>query len=206
MSKSKIYGLSAPLLGAGQTIGLYGGSFNPPHEGHRHVAVSALRKLNLDRLWCLVTPGNPLKLANHLAPMDKRLEQTAQLMDHPRIDVTGLEAKTNTRFTAETLDWIRLRHPQTRFVWIMGADNLAQFNKWQRWQDILRQIPVAIIDRPGYSLSPLSAVAAQHFAPWRIQEDRARSLAYRKAPAWVFLHGPRSDLSSTKIRLQSRAQ
>lgn len=205
MSKSRIYALSAPPSGAGQAIGLYGGSFNPPHEGHRHVALSALRRLGLDRLWCLVTPGNPLKSNNRLAPMHQRLANTARVMDHGRIDITGLEAQANTRFTAETLDWIHARHPNIRFVWIMGADNLAQFDKWQRWQDILGQIPVAIIDRPGYSLSPLSAVAAQHFAPWRLQEEKARSLAYQEAPAWVFLHGPRSDLSSTMIRQQSRA-
>jgi nicotinate-nucleotide adenylyltransferase len=202
MIRSRIYPLSFPPAAPGMTIGLYGGSFNPPHEGHRHVALSALRRLKLDRLWCLVTPGNPLKDHAELAGMAQRLEATARLMDHPRIDITGIEQKAGTRFTAESLDWIRTRRPRLRFVWIMGADNLNQFHKWQRWQDILRKNPVAIIDRPGYSLSPLRAPAAQHFASARIKEHEAATLARHDRPAWVFLTGPRSELSSTQLRNQ----
>ncbi|MCT4656750.1 MAG: nicotinate-nucleotide adenylyltransferase [Cohaesibacter sp.] len=200
MSKSKNHGIKLPPHEAGMTIGLYGGSFNPPHEGHRHVATTALKKLGLDRLWCLVTPGNPLKDNQHLPSLDARLAATTKEMDHPAIDVTGLEAIAGSNFTAQTIDWIQLRAPKIRFVWVMGADNLASFHKWQRWEDIFATLPVAIIDRPGYSLSPLSSLAAQHFAPWRQKENEAGNLAFKQSPAWVFLYGPRSTLSSTSLR------
>lgn len=182
------------------TIGLYGGSFNPPHTGHRHVATMALKRLGLDRLWCLVTPGNPLKDHSNLFPLADRLTSTASVMDHPHIDVTGVEEKAGTHFTAETLDWLLHRRPGVRFIWVMGADNLQQFHKWQRWHDIMAQIPVAIIDRPGYSLSPLSSLAARRYACRRLPEARATHLAHTDSPAWTFLHGPRSDLSSTALR------
>lgn len=200
MIRSHIYPCHLPLSTPGMTIGLYGGSFNPPHQGHRHVALMALKRLGLDRLWCLVTPGNPLKDHSNLSPLEKRLALTASVMDHPRIDVTGIEDKAGTHFTAETLDWLKHRRPRIRFVWVMGADNLQQFHKWQRWQTIMAQIPVAIIDRPGYSLSPLSSVAARHFASQRLPEAGATCLARTDSPSWTFLHGPRSDLSSTALR------
>ena len=200
MTRSRICNLDLPPVSPGMTIGLYGGSFNPPHEGHRHVAVTALRRLKLDRIWCLVTPGNPLKDTSDLPSLSRRMQTTAVMMDHPKIEITGAEQRAGTRYTAETLDWILSKNHGTRFVWIMGADNLKQFHKWQRWESILERIPVAIVDRPGYSLAPLYATAARHFASSRIPDHLAGGLAQMPCPAWTFLYGPRSDLSSTALR------
>ena len=187
-------------------IGLYGGSFNPAHEGHRHVALTALKHLQLDRIWCLVTPGNPLKDIRELPALEDRIAQTAAVMDHPRIDVTGVEAKANTRYTAETLDWLNRRTDGARLVWLMGADNLKQFHKWQRWEDIFGRIPVAIVDRPGYSLTPLNALAARNFAWARLSSGKEAILATAQCPAWTFIYGPRSGLSSTALRQSAKAQ
>ncbi len=188
------------------TIGLYGGSFNPAHAGHRHVALTALKHFQLDRIWCLVTPGNPLKDTKNLPSLETRLEGTACMMDHPRIDVTGAEARAGTRFTAETLEWLDKRTVGIRFIWIMGADNLPQFHRWQRWQSILERIPVAIIDRPGHSLSALSSPAALHYAWARLPSHKGAALARMKSPVWSFLHGPRSNLSSTYLRSNTTTQ
>ena len=206
MTRSRIYPLALPPVTPGMRIGLYGGSFNPAHSGHRHVAQTALKRLQLDRIWCLVTPGNPLKDIRELPPLEQRLVNTAAVMDHPRIDITGIEAKANTHFTAETLDWLTTRTKGARFVWLMGADNLKQFHKWQRWQDILQKIPVAIIDRPGYSLAPLNALAAQTYAWARFSSQEEAKLATAQCPAWTFLYGPRSELSSTALRRNAKIQ
>ncbi|WP_319486710.1 nicotinate-nucleotide adenylyltransferase [uncultured Cohaesibacter sp.] len=206
MTRSRIYSNDLPPVTRGLRIGLYGGSFNPAHNGHRHVAVTAMKRLQLDRVWCLVTPGNPLKDIRELPPLGVRLTKTASVMDHPRIDITGVEAKANTRYTAETLDWLLAHTREANFVWLMGADNLKQFHKWQRWQDILHKIPVAIVDRPGYSLSPLNALAARNYAWARLASHKAATLATAQCPAWTFIHGPRSDLSSTALRQSAKAQ
>ncbi|PLW76416.1 nicotinate-nucleotide adenylyltransferase [Cohaesibacter celericrescens] len=206
MTRSRIYSSGLPPVSPGMKVGLYGGSFNPAHDGHRHVAITALRRLGLDRIWCLVTPGNPLKDISALPTLETRLSGTAQVMNHPKIDITGAEKKAGTRYTAETLDWIQLRTRGIDLVWVMGADNLKQFHKWQRWQDILTRIPVAIIDRPGYSLSPLYATAAHHFAHARIPSHREKALATMACPAWTFLYGPRSNLSSTALRQSAKIQ
>ena len=200
MTRSRIHDFDLPPVSPGMTIGLYGGSFNPAHGGHRHVALTALKRLELDHIWCLVTPGNPLKDHSGLPPLTKRMQTTADVMDHPRVAITGAEARAGTHYTAETLSWILQRTQGARLVWIMGADNLKQFHKWQHWQSILQRIPVAIVDRPGYSLAPLHALAAQRFAPCRLPDHMARSLAHQACPAWTFLYGPRSDLSSTALR------
>ena len=206
MTRSRSYGTNLPPFQPGMRIGLYGGSFNPAHAGHRHVALTALKRLKLDRLWCLVTPGNPLKDISGLPSLSERIRATADIMDHPAVAVTGLEAKAGTRFTAATLDWLHHRTKGCHLVWVMGADNLKQFHKWQRWQGIMVQIPVAIIDRPGYSLAPLYATAAHHFAQFRLSDDDAGALATLDRPGWTFLYGPRSDLSSTSLRQASRVQ
>lgn len=198
--RSRIYETILPPTGETMCIGLYGGSFNPAHEGHRHVAQTALKRLELDQVWCMVTPGNPLKDNDTLPSQQRRMAQTAQVMDHPAIKVTGFEATIGTRYSAQTIRYLQARRPQIRFVWLMGADNLHLFHHWRHWQDIFLQIPIAIIDRPSYSLSPLYAKAAQHFAPWRIAEAKARHLPRTKSPAWTFLYGPRSSLSSTSLR------
>ena len=191
---------SFPPHGAGQRIGLYGGSFNPPHEGHRHVALMALRRLALDRLWLLVTPGNPLKNHDGLAPLEARLAETRSIMTHPRIDVTGVEAALGSDMTVDTIAALTARLPLLRFVWIMGGDNLASFHLWRRWRAIAALVPMAVIDRPGATHRALHSPAAQALSRFRIPESAAPALAERSPPAWVYLHGRRSSLSSTALR------
>lgn len=189
-----------PHVEAGMRVGLFGGSFNPPHGGHGLVAEIALRRLNLHQLWWLVTPGNPLKARNDLADLRERVAASEAMASDPRIKVTAFEAANGLTYTAETLAFIKARHPGVRFVWIMGADNLAGFHRWQNWQEIATTFPIAVIDRPGATLSYLSAKMAKTFARARIDEDDAGRLASMKAPAWTFIHGPRSPLSSTALR------
>ncbi len=191
--------LRMPMAMPGMVIGLFGGSFNPPHSGHALVAETALRRLNLDRLWWMVTPGNPLKSRNQLAPLAERLAESEATAPNPRIDVTAFEAITGAGFTADTLAHIRQRHPAVRFVWIMGADSLAGFHRWQRWQEIAHTFPIAIIDRPGSTLAFLSSRMTKTFDHARVDEDDAALLPYLDPPAWTFIHGPRSALSSTEI-------
>ena len=181
-------------------IGLYGGSFNPPHEAHRMVALTALRRLGLDRVWILVTPGNPLKERAGLPPLGDRIAAVCALVDHPRIDVTGVEAAIGTSRTCEVLAYLKRRCPDVAFVWIMGGDNLADMHRWGRWRRILDLAPVAAVDRPGATFSPLSSRAAQTYRAARIDERDALALARTPAPAWTYLHGPRSGLSSTDLR------
>lgn len=181
-------------------IGLYGGSFNPAHLGHRHVSRLAARRLGLDRVWWLLTPGNPLKDVADLAPLRERCRRAQEIASDPRIAVTGFESAIGTRYTVETLRYLRRRRPSLHFVWLMGADSLANFHRWKRFREIVRLMPIAVIDRPGFSLSALNAPAASAFAYARIPEAEAATIATREAPAWVFLHGPRSNLSSTRIR------
>lgn len=184
----------------GLRVGLYGGSFNPAHAGHLHVSRTALRRLRLDRVWWLVTPGNPLKDHGLLAPLEGRVAQARALADDPRIAVTGFEAAIGSRYTADTLRWLVRRRPALHFVWIMGADSLGTLHRWRHFEDILALMPVAVIDRPGYTLKAPAARAARAFAAARVPEGDAPTLAGRHPPAWTFLHGPRSDLSSTALR------
>lgn len=189
-----------PPHAPGMRIGLFGGSFNPPHEGHLHVGRMALARLQLDRLWWLVTPGNPLKERHGLASLEERLEAARRLARHPRITVTDVEAQLGVRYTIDTIRQLRARCPTVRFVWIMGADSLANFHRWGHWREIAGLVPMAVIDRPGLTLKALHSPAAHALAGYRIRESAAPTLAARKPPAWVFLHGPRSNLSSTAIR------
>ncbi|MEM7299468.1 MAG: nicotinate-nucleotide adenylyltransferase [Pseudomonadota bacterium] len=189
-----------PLAVKGMRIGLFGGSFNPPHDGHLLISKLALRKLQLDRIWWIVSPGNPLKEHSSLARLPDRLAACREITDHPRIDVTAFEVDLDSAFTANTLDHARERRPGVDFVWIMGADNLKQFHEWQRWRDIAQTMPIAVVDRPGSTLSYRSAKAALALARYRIDETDAALLANMNPPAWTFLHGPRSHLSSSAIR------
>ncbi len=186
-------------------IGLFGGSFNPPHEGHLHVGRMALRRLGLDRLWWLVTPGNPLKERRGLASLEERVAAARELARHPRIAVTDFEAGLGLRYTIETIRYLQERCPGVRFVWIMGADSLANFHLWADWREIASRLPMAVIDRPGLTIKAVRAPAAQALSAARIPEEAASGLARRKPPAWVFLHGPRSHLSSTAIRARRAA-
>jgi nicotinate-nucleotide adenylyltransferase len=192
--------LTLPPSAPGMRIGLYGGSFNPAHLGHRHVTLMALRRLGLDRVWWLVSPGNPLKSRSALPPVVARCAQAQRIARHPRIAVTGIEAALKVRFTVQTLRFLKRRRPGVHFVWIMGADSLGTFHRWKGSAEIARLVPIAVIDRPGSTMTPLNARAAQRLSGARVPEDAAQTLAMRQPPAWIFLHGPRSPLSSTEIR------
>ncbi|MEE7494349.1 nicotinate-nucleotide adenylyltransferase [Methylobacterium oryzae] len=192
--------LTLPPSAPGMRIGLYGGSFNPAHLGHRHVTLSALRRLDLDRVWWLVSPGNPLKSRSALPSVEARCAQAREVARHPRIAVTGIESALGVRFTVQTLRFLTRRCPGVHFVWIMGADSLGTFHRWKGFAEIARLVPIAVVDRPGFTMTPLSARAARRLAPARIPESAAPTLALRPPPAWMFLHGPRSTLSSTQIR------
>lgn len=197
--------LGGSLPVAGQRIGLLGGSFNPAHEGHRHVSLEALRRLELDAVWWLVSPQNPLKPQRGMAPFAERLAGARALARQPRIRVTGLEALLGTRYTADTLTALTRRFRGVRFVWLMGADNLIQVSRWEAWTQIFHAVPVAVLARPTYSLRASSAKAAQRFRRHRLSETRAAGLADRTPPAWAFLHIRLSALSATQIRA-SRAR
>lgn len=198
--------LRMPFVEKGMAVGLFGGSFNPPHAGHALVAEIAIRRLKLDQLWWIVTPGNPLKDTRELAPLSERLAQCEALVHDPRVKVTAFEAAHHIRYTADTLALIKARNPGVHFVWIMGADSLADFHRWQRWRQIATTFPIAVIDRPGSTLAFLSSRMAKTFDYARIDEDDAPILPRSRAPAWTFIHGPRSLLSSTAIRNGSQKQ
>jgi nicotinate-nucleotide adenylyltransferase len=193
-----------PYVEKGMQVGLFGGSFNPPHAGHTLVAEIALRRLRLDQLWWMVTPGNPLKSTRELAPLAERIRLSETIAEDPRIKVTAFEAAHRIRYTADTLALVRAKNPGVDFVWIMGADSLRDFHRWQRWRQIMLTFPIAVIDRPGATLSFLSSIAVKTFDYARVDERDAPLLARMKAPAWTFIHGPRSSLSSTAIRQASK--
>ena len=192
--------LIMPPVMPGMIVGLFGGSFNPPHAGHALVSEIALRRLNLDQLWWMVTPGNPLKDRRALSPLSERLALCEKLIHDPAIKVTAFEKSLGTSYTAKTLKAVHDRNPGVHFIWIMGADNLKGFHRWQNWRRIAETFPIAVIDRPGSTLSYLSSKMARTFDYARIDEDDAGVLWKRSAPAWTFIHGPRSTLSSTALR------
>jgi nicotinate-nucleotide adenylyltransferase len=194
-----------PIAEPGMRIGLFGGSFNPPHEGHRLVALECLKRLALDRVWILVSPGNPLKDRSELSPLETRLAETVKLMDDPRLEVTAFEADRGFAYTFETVRYLTATHPKTRFVWVMGADSLQTFEHWEHWQDIARLVPMAVYDRPGARFVATTSPAAISLARHRVSEDAAKTLADRTPPAWVYLHGVVSSQSSTAIRNGRRA-
>jgi nicotinate-nucleotide adenylyltransferase len=185
-------------------IGLFGGTFDPPHAAHRAACLIAMNRLGLDRVWWMVTPGNPLKDTRGLAPLAERIRAAKALARHPRIDVTGFESEIGIRYTYETLSYLRRHCPGVRFVWIMGADNLRSFHRWQKWREIAAMMPIAVVDRLGPSLYATASAAGQALARARIPESAARSLAGRDPPAWVYHHGLKSPLSSTALRAKRR--
>jgi nicotinate-nucleotide adenylyltransferase len=186
-----------PPASRGMVIGLLGGSFDPAHEGHVLITTEALKRMGLDQVWWLVTPGNPLK-ARQPAPLAERIAFGKKVMRHPKVRVTGLEAALGTRFTAATIARLQAIYPGVRFVWLMGADNLVQFHRWDRWQEILQRVPVGILARPGWGTRARLSKAAQVFRGARV--GRGEHLAHAKAPAWVFVNLPMNDASSSAIR------
>jgi nicotinate-nucleotide adenylyltransferase len=187
-------------------IGLLGGSFNPAHGGHLHISRLALKLLDLDQIWWLVSPQNPLKPVAGMAPFPVRLEGARRIAEADRrILVTDIESRlAPSRYTADTLKALRGRFPRLRFVWLMGGDNLVQIPKWERWPEIFRTVPIAVFDRPSYSLKALSGLAAKRFARQRVPASEARRLAEMEPPGWVFFHTPLDDRSATRIRLERK--
>jgi nicotinate-nucleotide adenylyltransferase len=180
-------------------IGLLGGSFDPAHAGHAHITREALKRFGLDQVWWLVSPGNPLK-ARGPAPMAQRIAQARAVMDHPRVCVTDIEQHLGTRYTAQTLQALQKLYPRQRFVWLMGADNLAQFHLWQDWRAIADRVPLGILARPGERISARMSRTASLYAPFRIPGRYSQHLARAHAPAWCFVNVPMMDVSSTAIR------
>ena len=192
--------LGGRLPEPGRRIGLLGGSFNPAHRGHLEISRTALERLGLDQVWWLVSPQNPLKPERGMAPLGQRLTGARRLARDPRVRVSALEGALGTAYTADTVTALARCFPRCRFVWLMGADNLVQISRWKDWEIIFRTLPVAVFDRPSYSLRALAATAARRFAGHRLPEAAARGLAERTPPAWVFVHQRLNPQSSTRIR------
>ena len=190
-----------PNARPGQTVGLLGGSFNPPHPGHAHLAREALKRLALDWLWIMVSPGNPLK-PDPPAPLPDRMAAARILMTHPRMQVTDIEAHTGTRATIDTLQAVQALYPGVRFVWLMGADNLATLHHWERWHEIMASVPVAVFARPGQRLPALTGRAARQFRDARLSPLDAGRLGHQAPPCWVWLDMPMRAESSTRLRAQ----
>lgn len=189
-----------PPSAPGMRIGLFGGSFNPIHDGHRLVMEETLRRLRLDQLWVLVTPGNPLKNNEKLTPLAERVTAARQFLAHPRIRVTGFEAGKGFTYTWETVRFLTQSLPGRHFVWIMGADSLADLHRWERWRDIAATVPLAVYVRPGSSRRALASRAATTLDFAQLDESDAALLAGAKTPAWIYLQGRQSSLSSSGIR------
>ncbi len=188
-----------PLARAGARIGLLGGSFDPAHSGHVHISLEALKRFRLDEVWWLVSPGNPLK-ARGPAPIGDRIAAARAIMDHPRVRITDLEARMGTRYTHATLTALQHRYRGVNFVWLMGADNLATFHKWDRWRDIFASVPIGVIARPGERLSARLSPAARQFRPARLRGREAATLSRATPPVWCFINVPMRPESSTAIR------
>lgn len=192
-------------LSRGMKVGLYGGSFNPAHEGHAHVAETARQRLGLDRVIWLVAPQNPLKSSAETQPLMDRLAGVRALARDRGMVVSDVESRLDTRYTLDTVLALKARFPGVRFVWIMGADSLATFHRWRGWTQIMRALPVAVVSRPWISLKSRSSPAARRFAASRIPFSRARGLPGQAPPAWIFLYGPLNFQSSTALRERMRA-
>jgi nicotinate-nucleotide adenylyltransferase len=178
-------------------VGLLGGSFDPAHQGHVHITAEAIKRMGLDRVWWLISPGNPLK-ARQPAPMADRIAHARRLLHDPRVVVTDIEARLGTRYTADTIRRLQALYPGVAFVWLMGADNLVQFHHWDRWHEIMTRVPVGVLARPGSGLRARLSVAARVYGGNRVR--RGENLAHRSPPAWVFVNVPMNNLSSTEIR------
>jgi len=187
-------------LWRGMKIGLLGGSFNPAHAGHLHISLEAMKRLGLDSVWWLLSPQNPLKSTEEMAPLEARLASARELARHPRIRVSALEDRLGTRYTATTLERLTRRLPDTHFIWIMGADNLLQLPQWHRWQAIVDSVPLAVMDRNHYSLKGLTGKMATRYFDNRMSDSALKALATTPPPAWAFVTIPRHPASATELR------
>jgi nicotinate-nucleotide adenylyltransferase len=185
---------------AGLRIGLLGGSFNPAHAGHRAISLYALKRLGLDQIWWLVSPQNPLKPIKGMAPLGERTKVAQKTAQHPRIAVTVLESEFGTRYTVDTLKILKHRFPRTRFVWLMGADNLRQVTRWRHWQELFELVPVAVFRRPTYAAGSKRGKAATRFSRGWLPASESRNLANLKPPAWLVMDNPLNSFSATEIR------
>ncbi|MGH1352689.1 MAG: nicotinate-nucleotide adenylyltransferase [Methyloligellaceae bacterium] len=184
----------------GMKIGILGGSFNPPHIGHGHISLVALKRLKLDRVWWVVSPGNPLKSHDGLAPLPQRMKWCKKLSSHPRIEVTDLEQVRKTPYTYETMLYLRDRHPDISFVWLMGADSLVNFHKWKCWEELASLVPMAVIDRPGFRQKAMSSRFAKSGRFHQIKESQAPLLPDYFGGKWAYLTSRQYKISSTEIR------
>ncbi len=202
MYQCRVLGHHLPRFGDRRRIriGLLGGSFNPAHEGHRHIARLAMQRLRLDQVWLLVSPGNPLKPVSGMASLAERLASANIIADGRRIIATDIERHLHTRYTLDTLRALKRRFPRVKFVWLMGADNLAQLPRWRDWMGIARIVPFAVLPRPTYSAAARAGQAARRLAPARRTTRQSTMLAECVAPAWVFLDGRENQLSATALR------
>jgi len=190
------------LPAGGRRVGLLGGSFNPAHAGHLHVSRLAIARLGLDAVWWLVSPQNPLKGEDGMAPLGARMADARRVARDPRIVVSDIEARTGTTYTADTLRLMARAFPRRRFVWLMGADNLVQLPQWRAWRSIPHLVPIAIFDRAPYSTGALAGMAARTFARSRRAARDAATLVDRNPPAWIFFHTPLHEASATRLRAE----
>ncbi|WP_278185019.1 nicotinate-nucleotide adenylyltransferase [Paracoccus sediminis] len=188
-----------PCALPGMRIGLLGGSFDPAHEGHVNISRAAMRRFRLDRVWWLVSPGNPLK-ARGPAPVADRIAHARQMLADPHMVATDIETRLGTRMTADTIAGLLGIFPGVRFVWLMGSDNLVQFHRWDRWRDIAASLPIGVLARPGSQTAARHSVAGRAMARARLPLSRAGTLATREPPAWVLVNLPMSPQSSTALR------
>ena len=188
-----------PHARPGQKIGLLGGSFDPPHAGHVHITLEALKRFRLDKVWWLVSPGNPLKREGP-APLHRRMEEAGRVMHHPRVVVTDIEARLGTRYTVDTLAALVRRYPRHRFIWLMGADNLGQFHRWRDWRRIARTVPIAVIARPGYDAAALAAPATGWLRRFQRPARQAKNWTEWSVPALVLLRFRPDPTSATQLR------
>ena len=189
-------------MAAQRIIGLLGGSFDPAHAGHVEITRHALRRFGLDRVWWMVSPANPLKTTGP-DPLLSRIRAAKRVMEHPKVNVTGIESDLGTRFTSDTIAALKQRFAQYRFVWLMGADNLNQFHKWHAWETIMNSVPIGILARSGDQMAPLNARASRIYRAARLPGYQSQLLGRQSAPCWCYLPIPMKDISSTRLRLRA---
>lgn len=195
-----------PMVSPRMRIGLLGGSFNPAHAGHVEISLTALKRLGLDQVWWVVTPGNPLKRSSKLLGVSQRVEAAKKIANHPRIAVTGFPGEKGPPYTVDLLTELKRRHPAVSFVWLMGADNLAEFHRWRSWQRIFETAPIAVLDRPGFRLKARASQAAARFQEFHVDESDAQGLARMTPPSWTIITHRLSPLSSTEIRGEGKGK